>query len=80
MKIGSFAVALVLLSAGAAWADVDLGFLFSINGSVSTGGPSEAVSLSVYDKDIHSGSPRVSPCDGMSTDAFVLQGRFPVRV
>jgi hypothetical protein len=37
----------------------------------------EAVNLFVYDMDIHSGSPRVSPCDGIQTDAFVLQGGSP---
>ncbi len=36
-----------------------------------------SVNLSAFDADIHSGAPRVSPCDGISTDAFVLQGGAP---
>ena len=38
----------------------------------------DAVSLSVHDGDIHSGTFRTSPCDGINTDAFVLQGGSPV--
>ncbi len=35
------------------------------------------VDLTVFDSQIHSGAPRVSPCDGILTDAFVLQGGSP---
>ena len=35
------------------------------------------VSLSVDDMDIHSGVPNFSPCDNLTTDAFVLQGASP---
>ena len=35
------------------------------------------VNLSVFDSQIHSGVFRTSPCDGISTDAFVLQGGSP---
>ena len=35
---------------------------------------SEAVNLSVFDSAIHSGVARTSPCDGIVTDAYVLQG------
>jgi len=50
---------------------------FSMVGTVTLGLISEAVSLSVDDKDIHSGVFSTSPCDGISTDAFVLQGGSP---
>jgi hypothetical protein len=46
---------------------------FTAVGSFST----QAVSLSVFDSQIHSGVPRVSPCDGILTDAYVLQGGSP---
>jgi hypothetical protein len=51
------------------------GLQFSMAGSV--GGGAQAVNLSVFDSQIHSGSPGVSPCDGITTDAFVLQGGSP---
>lgn len=51
-----------------------LGATLAINGTVTLGTGSEAVTLSVSDSMIHSGSARVAPCDGISTDAFVLQG------
>jgi hypothetical protein len=37
----------------------------------------EAVDLTVFDGDIHSGVPRTSPCDGILSDSFVLQGGSP---
>jgi hypothetical protein len=37
----------------------------------------QSVDLTVFDSQIHSGVPRVSPCDGILTDAFVLQGGSP---
>lgn len=49
------------------------GLEFSAVGFFST----QAVNLSVFDGQIHSGVPRVSPCDGILTDAFVLQGGSP---
>jgi hypothetical protein len=46
-----------------------------LNGAING---SEAVNLSVVDSNIHSGSARVSPCDGITTDAYVLQGGSPI--
>lgn len=37
----------------------------------------DAVDLTVFDSQIHSGVFRTSPCDGISTDAYVLQGGSP---
>ena len=54
-----------------------LGVLFSMVGNVNLGANTEAVGLSVHDADIHSGFVRTSPCDGVATDAFVLQGGSP---
>lgn len=53
------------------------GILLTISGVVSLGSLSEQVDLTVSDSQIHSGVPRVSPCDGLTTDAFVLQGGSP---
>lgn len=54
------------------------GLLFHMVGTVSLGLNSEAVDLQVYDKDIHSGSPRNIPCgSGASLDNYVLQGGTP---
>ncbi|NBT47811.1 MAG: DUF5011 domain-containing protein, partial [Actinobacteria bacterium] len=50
----------------------DNGIEISMEGFVD----GEAVSLSVYDKDIHSGSPRTNRF-GVTTDAYVLQGGEP---
>jgi hypothetical protein len=50
---------------------------FSMAGTVTLGLNTEAVSLSVDDSGIHSGVPRTSLCDSVSTDAFVLQGGSP---
>jgi hypothetical protein len=36
-----------------------------------------SVNLTVFDSQIHSGVFRTSPCDGITTDAFVLQGGSP---
>ena len=36
-----------------------------------------SLQLAVYDSQIHSGFLRVSPCDGLLTDAYVLQGGSP---
>ena len=49
------------------------GLEFTAVGFFST----QAVNLSVFDSQIHSGVPRVSPCDGILTDAYVLQGGSP---
>jgi hypothetical protein len=51
------------------------GILVSLVGTVTEGG-SEAVSLSVFDKDIHSGVPRTNPF-GVTLDNYVLQGGDP---
>src|SRR5207237_1998446 len=40
---------------------------------VSLGANSQSVFLSIFDKDIHSGSPRTNPY-GMTLDNFILQG------
>jgi hypothetical protein len=37
----------------------------------------EAVNLSVFDRDIHSGVFRISPCDGILSDSYVMQGGSP---
>src|SRR5579884_1585224 len=37
----------------------------------------ESANLSVFDSNIHSGVPRVSPCDGLLSDSYVLQGGSP---
>ena len=37
----------------------------------------KSLQLAVYDSQIHSGVVRVSPCDGLLTDAYVLQGGSP---
>lgn len=52
------------------------GALFNMTGAV-TGVGSEAVNLSVNDGQIHSGVFQTSPCDGILTDAFVLNGGSP---
>lgn len=49
------------------------GLEFEANGAFN-GSP---VDLTVFDSQIHSGVFRTSPCDGISTDAFVLQGGSP---
>jgi hypothetical protein len=49
------------------------GLEFEANGAFN----GSAVDLTVFDSQIHSGVPRVSPCDGILTDAFVLQGGSP---
>jgi hypothetical protein len=46
------------------------GALLTINGS----GASSGVSIFLYDSQIHSGTAQISPCDGIPTDAYVLQG------
>src|SRR5262249_10081769 len=54
------------------------GVTIFLNGTVSLGSNSEAVSLSVFDKDVHSGSFRTNPF-GVSLDNYVLQGGDPLR-
>lgn len=51
------------------------GLKLTINGMLNG---VDAVLLSVHDGDIHSGVFRTSPCDGISSDSFVLQGGSPV--
>ena len=49
------------------------GALLTITGiGVDTG-----LNFFIHDADVHSGVFRVSPCDGISTDAFVMQGSSP---
>jgi hypothetical protein len=55
----------------------DNGAQFFMTGTVTQGVQSIAVDLRIYDKDIHSGVPSTSPCDGTPTDAYVLQGGAP---
>jgi hypothetical protein len=54
-----------------------LGLLLEILGTVTNGVNTENIDLKVHDGDIHSGIFRTSPCDGISTDAYVLQGGSP---
>jgi hypothetical protein len=53
------------------------GLKFTVEGNVTLGAQTESVSLSVFDGDIHSGAVRISPCDGIPSDSFVLQGGSP---
>jgi hypothetical protein len=50
------------------------GVTIQINGLVSG---IESIHLSVNDADIHSGLFQTSPCDGISSDSYVLQGGSP---
>ena len=63
-------------SACGGWNDPS-GAQLEMNGTVSTDAGSESVDLIVNDSSIHSGSPTLSPCDGVSTDAFILNGGSP---
>jgi hypothetical protein len=78
--------ALVLLTAATAFSTnpSTTGALLTINGTVSDGHNTMKVSLSVSDKDIHSGNPQTVPvvgnctaADQVSTDAYVLQAGAP---
>jgi len=60
------------------------GALLTINGSVSDGVNTVKISLSVSDKDIHSGNPQTVPvagnctaADQVATDAYVMQAGAP---
>jgi len=46
---------------------------FMMSGMVSLGANSQSVFLSIFDRDIHSGSPRTNPY-GVTLDNFILQG------
>ncbi len=50
-----------------------LGILISINGFITDGSTQAAISLSVYDSQIHSGVFRTNPY-GLSLDNYILQG------
>jgi hypothetical protein len=53
---------------------------FGPNGALLTitgWGADTGINFSIHDADVHSGVFRISPCDGISTDAFVLQGGSP---
>src|SRR2546425_541549 len=50
---------------------------FFMMGTVSNGTNSESVNLSVFDKDIHSGAPRLNPF-GVALDNYILQGGDPL--
>ena len=52
------------------------GIEITLNGLVSNGLATEAVSLLVADRDIHSGVPRTDQY-GLTSDSFVLQGGDP---
>ena len=54
-----------------------LGLLLEISGFVTNGVSNENIDLKVHDGDIHSGTFRISPCDGINSDSFVLQGGSP---
>jgi len=53
------------------------GITVELVGTVTLGASSQSVSLTTSDSQIHSGSFNTSPCDNISTDAFVLQGGSP---
>ena len=48
-----------------------------MTGTVSVGSDSQAVDLSIFDKDIHSGVPRLNPF-GVTLDNYILQGGDPL--
>jgi hypothetical protein len=52
------------------------GAQFFMTGAVALGGDSEAVDLSIFDKDIHSGVPRTNPY-AVLLDNYILQGGDP---
>src|SRR3989454_4450185 len=49
---------------------------FIMSGMVSLGADSQAVFLPIFDRDIHSGSPRINPF-GVTLDNFILAGGDP---
>jgi hypothetical protein len=53
-----------------------VGAEFMMSGMVSLGAASQAVLLTIFDRDIHSGSPRTNPY-GVTLDNFILQGGDP---
>jgi hypothetical protein len=52
------------------------GAQFVLNGTVTAGGVSQGVNLTIYDKDIHSGVSRTNPF-GTTLDNYILQGGDP---
>lgn len=52
---------------------VDNGMQILFDGTASLNGNSQALALAIFDKDVHSGSPR-NPFGDYATDAYVLQG------
>jgi hypothetical protein len=78
--------ALVLLTTATAFSTnpSTTGALLTINGTVSDGVNTMKISLSVSDKDIHSGNPQTVPvagnctaADQVATDAYVMQAGAP---
>jgi hypothetical protein len=73
--------ALLLFAAGICQAANQTGALLEIKGTVSqsSGDSTQTrdVDLLVPDAKIHSGVPRTSPCDNISSDSYVLQGGSP---
>jgi hypothetical protein len=53
------------------------GLEFEMLGTVSLGANSESVDLTTFDSQIHSSLTSASPCDGLSTNSYVLQGGSP---
>jgi PEP-CTERM motif-containing protein len=49
------------------------GAQYEMKGTVSLGGNSELVDLTIFDKDIHSGAPRTNPF-GVVLDNYIIQG------
>lgn len=75
---GLLAGANVLLTGGSESSNVGgfnagTGLLLAIIGTVTDGGGSLPVNFALYDKDIHSGVPRLNPC-GETLDNYILQG------
>jgi hypothetical protein len=71
----------LLFAAGICQAANQTGALLEIKGTVSQPSGNTTltrdVDLLVPDGKIHSGAPRTSPCDNISSDAYVLQGGSP---
>ena len=71
----------LLFAAGICQAANQTGALLEIKGTVSQPSGNTTltrdVDLLVPDAKIHSGVPRTSPCDNISSDSYVLQGGSP---
>jgi hypothetical protein len=79
--IGCAALLLFALGTGICQTANQTGLLLEIKGTVSqsSGDTTQTrdVDVLVPDAKIHSGVPRISPCDNISSDSYVLQGGSP---